>query len=400
MSATTRAAAATALCAASLLLLLRFLRARAAATVLRAPKNDAARLLSACPSLASYTPPLLLPGPHLNTLWGVLLRRSPQLAFTREALPLPDGGTVNLDWRPQRRAAGSPVVLLLHGLTGGSHERYLQWQILALEAAGAACVVLNARGCGGAPLTSPLPLSAALTGDVRAAVRHVRRRVGPGARLSAVGFCLGAGILSKFVCEEGAAAAEEEEEGGGGEGLCAAVAVAASVDFFKSCARLEAPLARALYNAPMARALQRYVRAHLPALSSGGGGKGARAWDPSAALAATTLRGIDAAAVAPLHGFPDTNAYYAAASSTGGRLGAVRIPLLFLNARDDPICDAGGLLEAAAGASEWVTAVVTEAGGHVAWVMPARGWGGLAPSRGASWETAGVVEWLKHVGAL
>ena len=378
------AAAGAAAAAAALLGLLLALRHRARSRSRRTAVlcGDAARLLAACPSLASYSPPLLLPiSGHASTLFSVFFRASPGLTFTRELVALPDGGEVALDFR-RPVCAGDRVVLLLHGLTGGSHERYLQWQIRALEAASPApaCVVLNARGCGGSRLATPLPFSAAWTADVRAAVRLLGARAGAGGRVSAVGWSLGAGILTKYVCEEGAA---------GRRDLCAAVACAPSLDFFKSCARLEGPLARAVYNAPMARALHRYLRPHLALLNTVPG------FHEAAALASPTLRGVDAAAICPLHGFPSVEAYYAAAS-TARELKHVGVPLLLLAARDDPICDIGGLDEGAATASEHVCAVVTAEGGHVAW--PLGGW--LLPGRELSWENAAVVEWLRHVGAV
>jgi predicted alpha/beta-fold hydrolase len=382
MSLSRTAAAATAAAAAVLGIFLALrLRARALSHRTAVLCGDAALLLAACPTLASYTPPLLLPiSGHASTLFSVFFRASPGLTYLREVVALPDGGEVALDFR-RPIARGDRVVLLLHGLTGGSHERYLQWQIRALEAASPApaCVVLNARGCGGSRLATPLTFSAAWTADVREAVRLLRARAGAGGSVSAVGWSLGAGILTKFVCEEGAA---------GRRDLCAAVACAPSLDFFKSCARLEGPLARVVYNAPMARALHRYLRPHVALLQKVEG------FNEAAALGAPTLRGVDAAAICPLHGFPSVEAYYAAAS-TARELKHVGVPLLVLAARDDPICDIGGLDEGAPTASGHVSAVVTAEGGHVAWPM-----GGWLPSREHSWENAAVVEWLRHVGAI
>jgi predicted alpha/beta-fold hydrolase len=371
----------------ALLSLLFALRLRARARTKRAAvlRGDASRLLASCPSLAAYTPPLLLPiSGHASTLFSALFRHSPGLAFSRETVTLSDGGEVALDFR-RPVAPGDRVVLLLHGLTGGSHERYIQWQIRLLEGASPspACVVLNARGCGGARLATPLSFSAAWTADVRAVVRLLGERAGAGGRVCAVGWSLGAGILMKYACEEGAA---------GRASLCAAVAVAPSVDFFRSCARLEASFARMAYNAPMTRALQNYLRPHLPLLKSVPG------FDACAALSAATLRGVDAAAICPLHGFASVDEYYQAAS-TVTTLQHVAVPLLVLAARDDPICDVGGLEEGARAASGCVTAVVTAEGGHVAWPLPAAG-GWILPGREFSWENAGVVEWLKYVEAI
>lgn len=44
-------------------------------------------------------------------------------------LSLPDGGQVSLDWTPplaQKPFDDTPTLVVLHGLTGGSHESYIR----------------------------------------------------------------------------------------------------------------------------------------------------------------------------------------------------------------------------------------------------------------------------------
>lgn len=60
---------------------------------------------------------------------------------------------------------------------GGSHEGYVKWMARAVDASGWRAVVLNYRGCAGLPLTSPKCYDAVSTGDVRAAIAHIRRHV-------------------------------------------------------------------------------------------------------------------------------------------------------------------------------------------------------------------------------
>lgn len=61
-----------------------------------------------------------------------------------------------------------PMVVVLHGLSGGSHEIYLRHTIAPLLGKGGweACVV-NSRGCAGSKITSGVLYNARATWDVR-----------------------------------------------------------------------------------------------------------------------------------------------------------------------------------------------------------------------------------------
>lgn len=359
-------------------------RAGSGATrIIAAPRTDVAELVAACPSWAAYRPPWWLPGPHANTIGSALLRVRPHggrgVAYAeRTTLPVPHDGTVALDWAARPRP-GQPVLLLLHGLTGGSHEVYLQWMVAAAGGAGLCPVVMNARGCGGTPLASPRCFSAAWTADVAAVAGHLRALVGPGTPLFAIGFSLGAGILAKYVAEAGA-----------GCPLDGAVSVAAAFDLVKSSAALEAGWNRVLYSGLLTRGLQRYYAGHAAVFA------GAPWADAAAITTATTVRAFDAAAIVPQFGYPHVDAYYADGSA-GRLLGGVRVPFLALSAGDDPICSVAGLLDAAGGiqanADAPVVAVVTPAGGHVAWASaPVWGWGG--PRFGLAWDNVAALEFF------
>ena len=70
---------------------------------------------------------------------------------------------MSLDWWDPPGGAGStitppetPIVLVVHGLTGGSEENYVRcFADLVRRATGWRICVWNRRGVGGQPLTSP-----------------------------------------------------------------------------------------------------------------------------------------------------------------------------------------------------------------------------------------------------
>jgi uncharacterized protein len=104
-----------------------------------------------------------------------------------------------------------PLLIALHGLTGGSYEVYLRHVLAPLVAetkAGTAAgglsggdweaLVVNSRGCAGSKITSGILYNARATWDMRQMVKWCRK-TWPKRKLFAVGFSLGANILAN-VC--------------------------------------------------------------------------------------------------------------------------------------------------------------------------------------------------------
>lgn len=90
-----------------------------------------------------------------------------------------------------------PMLVALHGLTGGSHEVYLRKALapLVLDNGGWEACVVNARGCAQTKLTSSVLFNARATWDVRQVVRWLRNTF-PNRPLFGIGFSLGANILT------------------------------------------------------------------------------------------------------------------------------------------------------------------------------------------------------------
>ena len=89
-----------------------------------------------------------------------------------------------------------PMLVILHGLSGGSHEVYLRHGIAALLDSGAweACVI-NSRGCAKSKITTGILYNARATWDTRQTVRWLRTTF-PNRPLFGLGFSLGACILT------------------------------------------------------------------------------------------------------------------------------------------------------------------------------------------------------------
>ena len=96
------------------------------------------------------------------------------------------------------------MLILLHGLSGGSHEIYLRQVLAPLVTAGGdrqwvACVV-NSRGCAMHKITSDVLYNARATWDCRQTVKWLKRTF-PNRPLYGIGFSLGANILTNVSFE-------------------------------------------------------------------------------------------------------------------------------------------------------------------------------------------------------
>jgi len=88
-----------------------------------------------------------------------------------------DGGCIALDWHRSGHEAApdAPILLVLHGITGGSQEGYVKWVCHTAAERRWRPVVMNFRGCAGLSVTSPQAYNAIFTDDVREAVVSVQR---------------------------------------------------------------------------------------------------------------------------------------------------------------------------------------------------------------------------------
>lgn len=148
-----------------------------------------------------YRPAWWLSNPHLQTMYPSLFRR-PGLPneYQRERLLTRDGDFIDIDWCG--RATKTPLVILLHGLTGSSQSTYILGMQRALFNIGCRSVVLNFRGCSGEPNNLARGYHSGETGDIDFLYRTIRQRE-PHTPIALVGFSLGGNVLLKWLGEQG-----------------------------------------------------------------------------------------------------------------------------------------------------------------------------------------------------
>lgn len=286
----------------------------------------------------SYRAPFWLPGGHLQTIYPALCLRRPPLALRRERWDSPDGDFIDVDFLDGQPA--QPSVLLFHGLEGSSRSHYAQALLAALAARGWSGAVAHFRGCSGELNRAPRFYHSGDAREIDWIVRRLRPRVA--GRLYVAGVSLGGNALLRWLGEEGRGAA--------------------CVD---AAAALSAPLDLARGGAALARGLNRlYTRMFLRTLKPKCLAKLAQypgLFDRAAMLAARDLHAFDDVVTAPLHGYRDADDYWHRASASHV-LGAITVPTLVLNARNDPFLPGVHLPQRAAPA---VRLEYPRHGGHV-----------------------------------
>eukprot|EP00759_Apiculatamorpha_spiralis_P034197 PhF_6_TR35365/c0_g1_i7/m.51355 len=152
-------------------------------------------------------PPLLATG-RVNTIAGAI-RPVPYVHYVREYFTSPfDGGVVGLDVARATSGGNTPVLgaIVIHpGLASHSRSPYICTFTTEMTGRGWDVVVMNARGTGDTPLTTPQMFCAAWTRDIRDVAAMLRQRYvkEKGQLLVGVGFSLGANVMVKYIGEDG-----------------------------------------------------------------------------------------------------------------------------------------------------------------------------------------------------
>jgi predicted alpha/beta-fold hydrolase len=212
-----------------------------------------------------------------------------------------------------------PMLIALHGLTGGSHEVYLRETLAPLTAAGWEACVVNGRGCALSKITTPQLFNARATWDLRTTIKELQMLF-PNRPLYAVGYSLGANILTNYCGEEGSNCV-----------LRAAVANSNPWNLEVANVILNSTwLGINVYSRTMGRNLMGlYERQKEQILKSA-------LIKKEVVEQCKYLWEFDRHVQCPTWGYPTEGAYYRDAQSVDA-LVAVRVPFLGINAEDDPV---------------------------------------------------------------
>jgi len=274
-----------------------------------------------------------------------------------------------------------PIILILHGLNGGSHEEYVKEFVMRRTKEGHTCIVMIARGLMDTPVLGWNVFHGARISDVNAASEVISKVKAPHQILAGVGYSMGAIIISNYVARSGPNCH-----------LDAAMAISGGLDMremlsSKRSMRLWQPmLAQTLRDEFIIQKFDSRFRFKLSAEQH------------LALMRASSVSEIDKYAIVAYNGFNDLEHYYSEMSAMSdtagfrsqsengtpstddvGRIADVSIPFCVLHALDDPLTswrtighNPKKLVNTGSGN---IMMVLTKTGGHVGWPL------GLNPSK-------------------
>ena len=141
--------------------------------------------------------------PHLQTILPTCLPAKGAPITTSQHIALADGDFLSceisrpLDWTKER-----PTLVLVHGLGGSAHSKYMQRLANKGYSHALQVVCVNLRGCGSGHGLSKKPYSAAASDDILAVLQWLKQE-SPSSKITLAGFSLGANIVLKLAGEQG-----------------------------------------------------------------------------------------------------------------------------------------------------------------------------------------------------
>lgn len=297
------------------------------------------------PIIASdYKAPRWLPGAHLQTVAPARLFARPPVQYRRELIDTPDGDFEVFDWvMPEPEVPEAPLLVHFHGLEGSSRSHYAESLMHACAQRHWRGVVAHFRGCGGLANRLPRAYFSGDTADCDWVLRTLHARF-PAAPMYVVGVSLGGNYISKYLGDMGERA----------KFLTAAASIGAPVDLVAG-SEVMSRGANKLYSEMFLSTLKDKLldkARRYPDLI-----------DIKAVEACQTLYDFDTVYTAPMHHFASAIDYWTKCSAKPV-LKNVRVPLLLLNAKNDPFLPAWALpTEQEVSADVWLEQ--PEEGGHI-----------------------------------
>jgi uncharacterized protein len=297
---------------------------------------------------SSYAgPPRYLYNGHLQTVIPSMMRKVPGVVYERERLTLSDGDFVDLDWVD---GGNNRLVILTHGLEGDSQRHYIRGTARLFAQHGYDALAWNCRSCSGEMNRAFRLYNHGEIGDFGEVIDHALRTK-PYQEIVLVGYSMGGNITLKYLGVQGKNAPDV---------IRRAVAVSAPTDLLASAKLLDLPANRFYRNRFMKKltlkitqkAIQFPGRLNMDKLNE-----------------VTVWEDFDNFFSAPVNGYRDAQDFYEQASAVNFMSG-IQIPVLLLNAQNDPILSPECAPVWLAEKMPNLYLETPQRGGHVGFVVP------------------------------
>eukprot|EP00798_Chlamydomonas_sp_ICE-L_P012777 gene12777-16034_t len=341
-------------------------------------------VLDRCPILKElYKPTPFLSEGHCESIFANRYMGAPKLSYSREFLHMADGGIVTLDWElDDSLPPTAPLLLMLPGLTQGSESSYICWAVESARRSGIRAVVFNSRGTADSPVTTPQLYSGCYTGDLSAVVTHISKKF-PKLLLMAAGWSMGANILVRYLGEKGDGSPIKAAVS-----LCNPFHLTTTRKYFSTTFSL-------IYNWGLALAFKSIMAKHEHVWNNakavqalGGRSRSTCGGDGGDGI---QLKSSQAGECVELCKEWDSVEQYYEQGSSRLSIPDVKVPLLCVQALNDPVSIKDSIPYEAISQNPDCTLVTTKTGGHLGWFA------GEGAPWGPRWTDRLVMQWLQSV---
>ncbi|XP_046334850.1 monoacylglycerol lipase ABHD2-like [Haliotis rufescens] len=290
-------------------------------------------ILAACPIFLEPYIPTLIWGKsgHIQTIvYGKMGRvQYPDLKGDRHEHIMSDGATSTFDvYHPlsEHQAGGDYSLLVCPGIANCSESPYIRTLVHMAQRGGYRVAVLNHLGAlRDVELTSPRIFDYGSTQEFHHMVEDMRK-IYPNSSFLAVGFSMGANIITKYLGEH----PDHQKHFICGMSLCQ------GYDVIQVRPQIMSFFLPRLYVYAMTENIKKMLQRHRNILFSASAQEKYGSFNMEKIFSSTSLEALDEAYSCKRLGFKSLDDYYQSCSS-GNYLNNVTIPMFILNALDDPL---------------------------------------------------------------
>ncbi len=295
------------------------------------------------PSKFHFHSPFWLPEKHSQSIFPALFREVQLEGVQTERVPLSDGDFVDVDWYVKTKLGDRPTLIISHGLEGSSRRHYVLGFTKKAIQDGFDVLAWNYRSCSGEMNRSKRFYHSGASDDLEEMIQLLTSRGAQDIYLA--GFSLGGNLTLKWLGEKG----ENPPKG-----IRKAVVFSVPLHLSSSSQTL-AKLENWMYTNRFLNTLVAKVQQKAQQFP------GLIAEEKLSSI--KTLWDFDEIVTGPLHGFEGAEDYYQQSSSIF-YLPAIKVPVLIVNAANDPFLSAQCFPKELVASLENVFLEVPKEGGH------------------------------------
>jgi len=287
----------------------------------------------------------------MQTMYVSAVRRAKLPKYKREYLESPDGENIVLDWHHINDDSNTNldnIVVIVPGICNNSESHYVRHFSTLCVSKGFTPVVFHMRGTSATQIKTPRLFTWGDTADLNLTIEHLHK-VHPRSKLFLVGFSLGGNVVVKYCGQYGSKLLQSN--------ICGAISVCQGYDALKSVRNMNAsPFWNFGLTAKLKKLLTRHSHAFKDIVDV-----------PHVLKTMRTIEDFDTLFTCKIYGYESVLTYYNEHSCINN-LHNVQVPLLLLNAVDDPIVPPFLLPCEAPQQNHNIMLVTTKYGGHLGFI--------------------------------